>query len=375
MKKLLAILLSFILVIGTVIGVNAVVYYYGAGGPDMTLNFYIDSSKTATTTFTEIEMKIFSSFNTYAEQSIKLDGKWVSFGTVKVESSIKGAELYTGYTEKQGAVTIFKFKSEEGFEIADNQPFLSITNVNATLYTGNDSIDYIVDKLVGSDGTDYADKDAVTTDLKIPEGTYYTHPCEGALKVNNLRDTEATEPTVTEPSSETQMTEPITEPSTATEPTEASTSAPAANISKTEASVKAGGTVTLKVTDGNVKTWRTSNKAVATVSKGKVTGLKKGSATITAALTTGKKLTCKVTVTTSPKLSKTCVSVKKGKTVSIKISGKASTAKNVYTNTKYAKITSKNTATTIKVKGLKKGSTILKIKVNGVVLKLKVKVK
>lgn len=374
MKKLLAILLSFILVIGTVIGVNAVVYYYGAGGPDMTLNFYIDSSKVPTTTFTEIEMKIFSSFNTYADM-IKLYDKWSFLGNVKVESSLEGAELYTGYTEKQGAVTIFKFKSEEGFEIADNQPFLSITNVNATLYTGNDSIDYIVNKLVGSNGTDYADKDAVTTNLKIPEGTYYTHPCEGALKVNNLRDTEATEPTVTEPSSETQMTEPATEPSTATEPTEASTSAPAANISKTEASVKAGGTVTLKVTDGTVKTWSTSNKAVATVSKGKVTGLKKGSATITAALTTGKKLTCKVTVTTLPELSKSSVSVKKGKTVSVKITGKALTVKNVYTNTKIAKVVSKNTTTTIKVKGLKKGSTILKIKVNGVVLKLKVKVK
>ena len=198
-------------------------------------------------------------------------------------------------------------------------------------------------------------------------------PAEGFSKytvVTRIDETQSTEPT-----SETQMTEPATEPSAATEPTEASTSAPAPKINKTKASVKAGGTVTLKVADGTVKSWTTSNRKVATVSKGKVTGLKKGSAIITATTTTGKKLTCKMTVTTSPKLSKKSVTVKKGKTVSVKITGKAKTVKNVYTNTKHAKIISKNTAATIKVKGLKKGKTTLKVKVNGVVLKLKVKVK
>ncbi len=146
-------------------------------------------------------------------------------------------------------------------------------------------------------------------------------------------------------------------------------------ISKTTAKIKAGGAVTLKVTNGTVKNWITSNKAVATVSKGKVTGLKKGSTTITAKLSTGKKLTCKVTVTTSPKLSKSSVSVKKGKTITVKITGKSSFVKNVYTNTKFAKIISNTKATSITVKGLKKGTTTLKIKVNGVVLKLKVNVK
>jgi hypothetical protein len=59
----------------------------------------------------------------------------------------------------------------------------------------------------------------------------------------------------------------------------------------------------------------------------------------------------------------------------VKITGKASGVKNSYTNTKYAKITSKKTASAIRVRGLKKGSSTLKIKVNGVTLKLKVKVK
>ncbi len=76
-----------------------------------------------------------------------------------------------------------------------------------------------------------------------------------------------------------------------------------------------------------------------------------------------------------PKLSKTSITVKKGKTKTVKIIGKDKSIKNVYKNTKKAKIKSKKTAAKIKVKGLKKGKTTLKIKANGVWLKLKVKVK
>ena len=76
-----------------------------------------------------------------------------------------------------------------------------------------------------------------------------------------------------------------------------------------------------------------------------------------------------------PKLSKTSITVKKGKTAKVKIIGKEKGSRNTYKNTKKAKIVSKKTASTIKVKGLKKGNTTLKIKSNGVWLKLKVKVK
>ena len=65
----------------------------------------------------------------------------------------------------------------------------------------------------------------------------------------------------------------------------------------------------------------------------------------------------------------------KGKKVTVKIKGKSALVKNVYKNTKIAKVVSKKTAKKIKIKGLKKGKTTLKIKVNGVTLKLKVKVK
>ena len=115
---------------------------------------------------------------------------------------------------------------------------------------------------------------------------------------------------------------------------------------------------------------------MATVKNGKITALNKGTVTITATLTTGKKLTCKVTVTTAPKLSKTNVKVKKGGTAVVKLDGKVSSINNKYTNTKVAKITSKTNASTLKIKGLKKGETTLKIKVNGAkTLCLKVKVK
>ena len=147
-----------------------------------------------------------------------------------------------------------------------------------------------------------------------------------------------------------------------------------AKLSKKTASLKAGKELTLSVISGKAKSWKSSNKKVCTVKGGKVTALKKGTATITATLTSGQKLTCKVKVKTSPKLSKKSIKVKKGKTKTIKITGKAKTVKNIYKNTKKAKVISKKTAAKIKVKGLKKGKTTLKIKVNGVTLKLKVKV-
>ena len=146
-------------------------------------------------------------------------------------------------------------------------------------------------------------------------------------------------------------------------------------LSSPSASLKAGAQKTIKVIDGSAKSWNSSDSKVAKVKSGKVTALKKGTATVTATLTNGKKLTCKVKVTTSPKLSKKSITVKLKKTKKIKITGKAKGVNNKYKNTKIAKIKSKKSAKTLKVKGLKKGKTTLKITVNGVKLKLKVKVK
>ena len=147
-----------------------------------------------------------------------------------------------------------------------------------------------------------------------------------------------------------------------------------AKLSSDEASLKAGKELELKVISGKANSWKSSNKKVCTVRNGKVTALKKGTAVITAVLTSGQQVTCKVKVTTSPKLSKKTIKVKKGKTKTVKITGKAKSVKNRYTNSSKAKIISKKNAEKIKVKGLKKGKTTLKIKVNGKVLRLKVTV-
>lgn len=172
----------------------------------------------------------------------------------------------------------------------------------------------------------------------------------------------------------------IEEPTKLTEPTKPQPTKPVVKtpkISATKVTLKSAQTKILKVTNGTVKTWSTSSKKIATVSKGKVVALTKGRVRITATLTNGKKLTCYVTVTTSPKLSRTTLNLKKGKTATVKLTGKVANINNKYYNySKVAKIVSKANATSIKVKALKKGTTTLKIRVNGVnVLRLKVKVK
>ena len=192
---------------------------------------------------------------------------------------------------------------------------------------------------------------------------------EKYAKKQNFEFVDIEAPVPTEPATETIATEPAT---SATEPT---TEEPVVyKLNKTSLSLKSGAKYTLKLNVGKAK-WSSSDSKVATVNNGAVTALKKGTVTIKATSSNGAKLTCKVKVTTSPTLSKSSLSVKKGKTASVKITGKAASVKNVYTSAKYAKIISKPADTKIKIKGVKKGSATLKIKVNGVVLKLKVKVK
>lgn len=139
-------------------------------------------------------------------------------------------------------------------------------------------------------------------------------------------------------------------------------------------SLNAGATAAVSVNASTATSYVSNKKSVAAVKNGKIYALKKGTATITAKLKDGSTVTGTVTVKTNPKLSKSSVTVKKGKTTTVKITGKCSLINNKYTNTKIAKITSKNTATTLTVKGLKIGTTTLKVNVNGVVLNLKVKV-
>ena len=137
-------------------------------------------------------------------------------------------------------------------------------------------------------------------------------------------------------------------------------------LDKTEAVINKGKTMTLKatvypssLTDKSV-TWKSSNTKVATVSsKGKVKGVKPGTATITCTSNaTGLKTTCKVTVG-YVKLDQTEVTVKKGKTVTLKAAVYPSTLEDKSvtwesSNTKVATVTSKG-----KVKGIKAGLAVI----------------
>ncbi|MGN1127173.1 MAG: hypothetical protein ACI4RI_07005, partial [Ruminococcus sp.] len=88
-------------------------------------------------------------------------------------------------------------------------------------------------------------------------------------------------------------------------------------------SLTAGAVWTIKISDGSNAKWSSSNKSIATVNKGKITALNKGSTVIKAEFSTGIILKYTVRVTTSPTLQKNSVTVKKGKTTSVKITGKA----------------------------------------------------
>lgn len=151
-------------------------------------------------------------------------------------------------------------------------------------------------------------------------------------------------------------------------------------LSATNVSLKSGATKTIKVLNGKVKSYKVVNSKVAKVnSKGVVTALNKGKTTVIVTLKDGNKLNCKVNVTTAPKLSKSTVNVKVGKTVKVKALGKAKnialkwTVSNKNVNTSIAK---KISASVLNIKGVKKGKTTLKVKVNNVkTLTLKVNVK
>ena len=137
-------------------------------------------------------------------------------------------------------------------------------------------------------------------------------------------------------------------------------------LNKTEIIVQKGKTVTLKAAvypstlEDRTVTWKSSNKKVATVtSKGKVKGVKAGTATITCtSKATGLKTTCEVTVG-YVKLDQTEVTVNKGKTVTLKATVYPSSLEDrsvtwESSNTKVATVTSKG-----KVKGVKAGTATI----------------
>ncbi len=108
-------------------------------------------------------------------------------------------------------------------------------------------------------------------------------------------------------------------------------------LNKTSAKLYKGQSITLTATvapsnaTNKAVTWKTSDSSIATVSGGKVTAKKAGTATITAETVNGIKATCKVTVqigVTKITLNKTAATIKKGETLKIKATVSPSNAVN-----------------------------------------------
>lgn len=281
------------------------------------------------------------------------------------------------YIDDSGLTSYYFFGGEAGFNVSD------IHYGNAvTIY--NETTTYVV---FGIDGVMDANSKELIGNYEFNHNNMYSayNPCGYCVykdnKVYSIKSAVDSKiidvETLAKAIPNTTKIEEPTKPTEPTKPQPTKQVVKTPKISATKVTLKSAQTKILKVTNGTVKTWSTSSKKIATVSKGKVVALTKGRVRITATLTNGKKLTCYVTVTTSPKLSRTTLNLKKGKTATVKLTGKVANINNKYYNySKVAKIVSKANATSIKVKALKKGTTTLKIRVNGVnVLRLKVKVK
>ena len=115
--------------------------------------------------------------------------------------------------------------------------------------------------------------------------------------------------------------------------------------------------------------YTSSNKKVVKVtSNGKVTALKKGSATVTVK-NNGVKKTIKITVK-NPKLNKKKLTLKVKKTFKIKVKGQAGKLSFKSSRKSVAKVSKKGL-----VKAKKRGKTTITVKTNGMTLKLKITVK
>ncbi len=97
---------------------------------------------------------------------------------------------------------------------------------------------------------------------------------------------------------------------------------PKVTISSSKITIQEGksATLTAKATDDSPITWRSSDDSIATVVRGRVTGVREGSAVITASSETAGSAVCKVTVSPAPKvvtISSSKATVQEGKTVAL----------------------------------------------------------
>ena len=149
------------------------------------------------------------------------------------------------------------------------------------------------------------------------------------------------------------------------------------SLSSRKTSVAVGGskTISLKNAKGKVK-WSVAKKSVASIKANgasvKVKGKKAGTTTITAKV--GKKsYKCKLTVKNAPKISKSLISLTKGNSYDLTVTGTASSPKWSTSNKKVATI-KKVSARKYRVTAKSSGTATIKAKVNGKTLKCKVSV-
>ena len=137
-------------------------------------------------------------------------------------------------------------------------------------------------------------------------------------------------------------------------------------LDQTEAIIQKGKTLTLTATvypkslDDKSVTWKSSDKSVATVtSKGKITGVKAGTATITCtSKATGLKATCKVTVS-YVKLDQTEAFIQKGKTLTLKATVYPSKLEDKSVTWKSSNKDVATVSSSGKVKGVKAGTATI----------------
>lgn len=150
------------------------------------------------------------------------------------------------------------------------------------------------------------------------------------------------------------------------------------SLNRKKATIGVGTTIQLKINRAApaIK-WSSSNKKVATVNKyGKVTAKRNGKATIAAKIGK-KKLTCRITVKSVPKISKKSVFLQLDHTITVKITGTKSKVRwsvsgNSVVGLKIVKIWPHKTS--CKVKGLQIGTCKLIAKVDGKTLSCSIKV-
>ncbi len=255
----------------------------------------------------------------------------------------------------EGIITISSYdtswiQDDKGDWISSSE-WVPVTGATVTLTDNNKSQKYVTDKngVINFTVNDFSGTVKADVDKKSASGA------PAVCRESFSFELENTNPSVTE----------TTEP-TATEKTKVTVA-----LAKNEIYVSGTTKVNTNVVNPKGKTSYTSNKkSVAVVNKnGKVTAKKKGVATITVK-NNGVKAKVKITVK-NPKLNKSKINLKKGKSFKIKITGKA--GKQTYTSSKksVAKVSKKG-----KVTAKKRGKAVITVKTNkSVKLKLKVKVK